>query len=195
MTADKSVFHEIAFEGHFERCHGLVLGLFLGSGSSGRLFFAHEEGVTESFGERLRAAVGLHAPICHVIADTPIRELYERFADALAAHGVRLAEARVVRGAKFSFAFRAFGARHTAEFRALMAALPPGLDVQGGEPRERIDPQAAGVEAYTPAHAYESEADGIISGRVDLVIEARRRLGALPLVQAERIDLELEAKA
>jgi hypothetical protein len=49
-----------------------------------------------------------------------------------------------------------------------------------------------GVEVYAPAHAYEAEADGCVSGPVDLVIEARRRFAGQALVKTERIELELE---
>lgn len=191
-AAGEPKFFEIAVEGHFERTHGLVLGLFLGSGAKGRIYFGHEESITASFGERLRAAVGWHAPICHVIADSVVRDLLERSATALAAHETRIAEIHPVRSAAFEFAFRAYAPRYTADFKALVAALPKGLKLEGTDPEEHLDVKAVGVEIYAPAHAYEAEADGRVSGPVDLVIEARRRFAAHPLVKAERIELELE---
>jgi hypothetical protein len=188
---DEPTFHEIAAEGPIERSHGLLLGVLLGSGVTGQLYFADEEGIAGSLGERLLAAVGLHAPICHAVADTALRDLFRRFAEPLALHGLRVAQVRAVRDARFKFGFRAYTPKHTADFRALIAGLPKGIELDVGETRERLDPDAAGVEAYTAAHAYESAAEGAISGRVDLVIAARRHLSTQQLVQPGHIELDL----
>lgn len=185
-------FHQVVVEGHFERCHGLLLGIFLGAGGHGRLYFSHEKGVRASFGERLREVVGLHAPVCHAVVDDAVRELFERHAKDLEAHDVRLAETRRIRGARFRFEYRAYAPRYSEEIRALLRGLPDGVVLEGGSPRERVDATSAGLEAYAPAHHYEAEGEGSVSGRVDLVIEAHQRLGAHPLVNVERIALDLD---
>jgi hypothetical protein len=184
-------FHEVVVEGHFERSHGMILGLFLGAQVEGRLFFSHEEGVHASFGERLREAVGLHAPVCHAVVDDPVRDLLQRRAHELALHGVRIAEMRPIRGSRFEFSYRAYAPRYAQEIRDVIAGLPPGVELTGEAPRERVDPAAVGVEAYAPVHHYEFEGEGAVHGRIDAVIEARRRLAGHPLVKVERIDLEL----
>jgi hypothetical protein len=184
-------FHEVVVEGSFERSHGVLLGLHLGSGEPGRMFFSHEDGVRASFGERLREAVGLHAPICHLVVDEPARELLARHAAALAERGVRIAQAKPIRGARFAFSYHAYAPQYARQIRDLLEGLPVEVKREGGEPRERIDETARGAEAYAPAHEYECTGDGMISGRIDLVIEARRGLAGHPLVKAERIQLEL----
>ena len=184
-------FHEIVVEGHFERSHGMLLGLLIGARVKGSLFFSHEEGVRASFGERIREAVGLHAPVCHAVVDDPVRELLQGHTEALAEHGMRLAEVHSVRSSHFEFSYKAFAPRYAQEIRDLLSGMPKGAVLEGDPPRERVDKSAKGVEAYAPVHDYEFEGEGIIRGRVDLVIEARRRLAAHPLVQVERIELEL----
>lgn len=191
MPESNPAFHEVVVEGPFERSQGLLLGLALGSGVAGRLYFSHEEGIRATFGERLREALGLHAPICHVVVDEPVRDLLERLRGDLGAHGVRIAEVRAVRSARFTFSYHAYAPRDTKQIMTLLAELPLGIAREGGAPRERVDEAGQGIEAYTPVHQYEGEGAGTLSGRVDLVIEARRRLGAHPLVKVDRIELEL----
>ncbi|MFN8177293.1 MAG: hypothetical protein U0167_05165 [bacterium] len=192
MTSVPSdAFYEVAVEGHFERSHGLLLGLVLGAGVSGKLYFSHEEGIRATIGERLREMVGLHAPICHAVVDEAVRALFERRKADLAAHDVRLAEVRAIRSSRFAFHYRAYAPRYTQEIQALLSALPEGVTREGGEPRERVDETSVGIEAYAPAHHYECDGAGTVGGRVDLVIDARRRLAGHPLVKVERIELEL----
>jgi len=184
-------FHEVVVEGHFERSHGLILGLFLGARIPGRLFFSHEEGVRATFGERLREAVGLHAPMCHAVVDDGVRDLLDRHRDEIEGHGIRVADVKAIRSSRFEFSYRAYAPRYAQEIRDLLAGLPPGVKIEGDPPRERVDQEASGVEAYSPVHHYEFEGEGAIRGRVDLVIESRRRLAEHPLVRVERIELEL----
>ena len=49
-SAGEGKFYEVVVEGHFERSHGLLLGMFLGAEVQGKLYFSHEEGVHASFG-------------------------------------------------------------------------------------------------------------------------------------------------
>lgn len=192
MTPAETRFHEVVVEGHFERSHGMLLGLFVGSGVKGQLYFSHEEGVRASFGERIREAVGLHAPVCHAVVDGAVRDVLERHADALAAHGMRLAEVHAVRSARFQFSYKAFAPRYAKEIRDLLAGLPAGVALHGEGPTEHLDKSATGMEAYAPVHDYEFTGEGSLDGRVDLVITARAKFAAHPLMHVERIELELE---
>jgi hypothetical protein len=166
--------------------------MFLGSELRGKLYFSHEDGVQASFGERLREVVGLHAPVCHAVVDDTVRALFERHTQDFAAHDVRLASVRAIRSSRFEFSYRAYAPRYAEEIRALLAGRPEGVTLEGGEPREHVDQAGVGLEAYTPAHQYEAEGAGAISGRIDLVIETHHRLTSHPLVKVERIGLDLE---
>ena len=187
------VFHEVVIEGHFERSHGLLLGLVMGARARGHLYFSHEEGVRATFGERLREAVGFHAPVCHVLVDKTMSDLLGRHAKRIAAEsGVHIRQKKRVKSAGFEFSYRAYAPRYAQEIRDLIAGLPPGVQLAGEPPREHVDQTAAGVEVYAPVHHYEFEGEGEIRGRIDLVIAARRRLKEHPLVRVERIELQLD---
>ncbi len=188
----RPTFHEVVLEGHPEVCRGLLTGLLIGADIPDGVFFSEEEGVVrQSFGEKLKEIVGLHAAVCHVIVAGPVRKLLERHKKRLAAEGVRVASQKRIRSGRFEFRYHAYARRYGEEIRALLRTLPPGLKVEGGKGEETIDKSAVGVEAYTPAHDYEIKGEGAVSGRIDSLIRARRALDEHPLVSVEPIELDL----
>jgi hypothetical protein len=188
----RPTFHEIVLEGHPEICRGLLTGLVIGADVPDGVFFSQEAGVAEqSFGERLKEMVGLHAAVCHVIVASPVRKLLERHKKRLAAEGVRVASQKRIRSARFEFRYHAYARRYGDEIRALLRKLPSGLKLEGGKGEEKIDKSAVGVEAYTPVHDYEIKGEGAVSGRIDALIRARRVLEEHPLVTVEEIQLDL----
>lgn len=186
-------FYEVVLEGPPEVSRGFLRGLLLGAGHDGYLDFGLERmGAGGSLGEKLREMIHLHPHECHAVVDVPVRDLLARSAASMEREsGLRLAAQNQIRAARFSFHYQAFAPRYAREIGALLAALPAGLRREGGEPTETLDPDAHGIEAYSPAHEYEAKGEGRIVGRVDLVIEAWRRLDAHPLVQVETVELDL----
>ena len=189
----RPTFYEVVLEGNPERTHGLLTGLLLGSGADGKLYFSHEAGVArDSLGERIARVVGLHAAISHVLVDKPMHDLLSRYAKRIAAgSGVHISQKKRVKAAAFAFSYHAYARKYGLEIQKLLDALPTGLRIADGKPTEKIDESARGVEAYSPAHHYEISAKGTVSGRLDLLIEARAKLGDHPLVVVEPIELEL----
>jgi hypothetical protein len=188
----RPTFHEVVLEGHPEVCRGLLTGLMIGADIADGVFFSWDEGVArQSFGKRLKEIVGLHAAVCHVIAAGPVRKLLERHEKRLAAEGLRVASQKRIRSGRFEFRYHAYARRYGEEIRALLRTLPSGLKLEGGKGEETIDRSAVGVEAYTPVHDYEIKGEGAVSGRIDLLIRARRALKEHPLVDVEEIQLDL----
>lgn len=196
MTADHAasvpVFFEVVIEGGAEAGRGFLCGLLLGAGHAGYLEFPPERPPAgRSLGSRLRGIVGLPPRECRAIVDEAMRDrllaVRERLDDEA---GLRLADEGRVRSARFTFRYQAFARRYGEEIQALLKGLPAGLTVDGDEPLETIDAAAKGIEAYTPAHDYEIAGAGSIGGRVDLVIEAHRRLDEHPLVHVDPLEIE-----
>lgn len=196
MTANNSAsvpdFFEVVLEGMPEAGRGFLCGLLLGAGHAGYLEFPPEQPPAgRSLGDRLRGMVGLSPHECRAIVDQTTRDRLVAVSARLESEaGLRLAGEGRVRAARFPFRYQAFARRYGEEIQALLKELPAGLTVEGGEPVETVDPEAKGLEAYSPAHDYEIRGEGSIGGRVDLVIEARRRLVAHPLVHAGPLEIE-----
>ncbi|MHB8080091.1 MAG: hypothetical protein ACYDIE_12655 [Candidatus Krumholzibacteriia bacterium] len=196
MTADRTAsapdFFEVVLEGVAEAGRGFLCGLLLGSGQPGYLEFPPEQAPPgRTLGNRLRGMVGLSPHECRAIVDQASRDRLVALSSRLESEaGLRLSDEGRVRAARFLFRYQAFARRYGEEIQTLLKGLPAGLTVDGGGPVETVDPEATGLEAYSPAHEYEISGEGSISGRVDLVIEARRRLAEHPLVHAESLEIE-----
>jgi hypothetical protein len=179
-------------EGGAERCKGLLLGLLLGSGSAARILFCEESGITTPLGERFLQAVRLRAVGTHMVTDSEGRRLIRQHAKALDDAGMRIVEDRKIVEGRFRYRFHAFARRYAHEIQELLETLPAELRHEAGERREKVDPRATPTEGYAPVHDYEIEGDGAVHGaRIDLLVEARRKLDDHPLVKAEPIELEV----
>jgi hypothetical protein len=189
--ASRPAFYELLIEGGAERCRGLMLGLVLGSGSGVRLFFSEESGIATPLGERLLHFVRVRAGGSHLVTDSEGRRLIHRHAKGLDDAGMRIVEERRIKEGRFRYRFHAYARRYAQEIQELLETLPRELRHEPGARREKVDPQATATEGYAPVHDYEIEGDGVVRGtRIDLLVEARRKLDDHPLVKAEPIELE-----
>lgn len=190
-AASGAAFHEIVLAVTPDCSGGLIAGLVIGSGADGRAYTGLEDELAKpSLGSRLRELVGLQAAASRVIVDEQIRQLLHRHAQRLEADtGARIIAERQVQSGQFAFSYRVYTRPHAQEIRRMLDSLPAGVQLADHRAEEKVDPGATGVEAYTPAHEYELRGEGRLCGRIDQIIEARRRLAAHPFVHAERIEL------
>jgi hypothetical protein len=96
-----------------------------------------------------------------------------------------------VKGASFRFRFITYGRKYAEEIKELFGRLPEGVTLDEYSPVEKVDDECKGVELYTPCHDYVFQGKGVISGGLDLVIPLRGILDAHPLIEAEKIKLDL----
>jgi hypothetical protein len=180
-------------EGSPKTACGFLAGLMIGSGRKGRIYLCQDEGVAaESLGERLAELVRLHPRDCEFIVDAATSRLLKSKAKQIEqTTGLKLSANRHIRSASLAFRFEAFGRRYGSDIRRLLRRLPAGARLEDYAEDEKVSPEAAGIEAYAPAHDYELRGSGRVVGRVDAVIAARRRLLRQPLLRLEPIQLNL----
>jgi len=98
-----------------------------------------------------------------------------------------------VRSAAFEFRYELFDREQAALVRRIFAEPPEGIEVSPDyAPTEHSDPQAAGVEAYAPVHAYVCRAHGTVSGPVRGVLEVHTRCRQHERIQTTPILLRLD---
>lgn len=185
-------FYEVLLEGSPKVASGFLAGLALGAGIEAQVYYCHEDaiGEEEGLGERLAELLARQPRDCRVVVDGGLRELLRRLGARLGRQtGLELASIRRVRSAELPFRYEAFARRYAEQIERKLGELPAGVKVLDHERQESVDPEAAGLEAYSPAHDYEIKGQGRIVGRVDLVVEARRALAEHPLIKVDRIAL------
>ena len=131
-------------------------------------------------------------PVCCVLVET------ELASELLAAmqpwpDELRLRSRQRVRGAAFDFRYEVFARDEAAAIRSIFTQLPDGVQVSPDfAPEEHSDPSAAGVEAYAPAHAFDSRAHGTVSGALRCVLEVRTRCQQHERIRTGPVQLELD---
>jgi hypothetical protein len=98
-----------------------------------------------------------------------------------------------ITAARLPFAAKAFSAEAAAALKAtLLAGLPPGVAVDGLVEEEERDPEAHGVELYTPEHEFTYRVEATFSGAMPGILEMRRRLGDVPFAKVHPLEVETE---
>ena len=191
--AAKKSFYEVIFGGKPKVVRSYIAGLVAGSGHDATVYYSFEDGVFhEGKIERLSELLHVRALDCHVIVDSQTSSLLKKQAKKLPAEtGLEITANKHVRSASLEFTFEAFAKRYDDEIVAFFKNLPSGLRMDGYQRTVKLDPSAEGVESYASAHHYEASGSGTVIGRVDLVIELRRKLHQFPLIKLEEINLKL----
>lgn len=188
-----SSFYELVISGPEDLAHGFLTGLVMTADHDPLIIHGPDEDIPgPSFREKVKAVLHVHPHECHVVVDGATRALVKRYAKRMFAEtGLQLTADHKVRRARFDFRYQAFAARYGREIDALLKRLPKGLKLVNHDRKESRDPSAKGVEAYAATHDYELKGSGGITGRFDLVLEARRTLDTHPLVDVDDLILEL----
>ncbi len=191
-TTAKKSFYEVVFVGKPKVVRAYLAGLTTGSGEDASIFFSFQDGVFhEGKAERLSELLHVRALDCHVIVDSGISGRLKKAAKKLPLEtGLTIDSNKHIKSASLNFKFEAFAKRYNDEIVEFFRNLPAGLRLDGYSHEVKLDPAAKGVEAYAAAHDYEAKGNGIVIGRIDLLIELKRKLQNFPLVQSEEIELK-----
>lgn len=189
-------FIEVVFEGHYNTVRGYVEGLQDGMGTSHKVFFSSESGIAaETFSELIKEWVSLGHKLHHVVME---EVLYTILEDVLSKKGKdtsmnsgSIKSSKIIRQASFTFRFDAYARKYAEEIKELLGSLPEGVSLQQYKPEEKINHDAEGVELYTPAHDYIFHGKGAIVGPVEQVVSFRKLLDDYPLIEAEKVFLDL----
>jgi hypothetical protein len=185
-------YFEVVVEGHHELIRGFALGFLAAKGIEGGAAFAREHHMKGSgkLHQLMRIVSAAEDQTRIIISEEigrALREAYEKRQSELA---VKVVSIRQVTGARFNFRFKTSSKEFGEKLKVTFANLPPGVQIGGYKPEEVIRPEAEGVEAYAPLHAYEIEASGEVFGPAKEVIDFYDRIEHNELIELEEIQLE-----
>lgn len=192
MSTESGRDIEVIVQGREGYLLGFVRGLLIGERSQWWPVFNHEFGIqNETLAETLKEWVGLSDPLTRfIVPEAALPVLRRALADPRSV-GLTLREARPILSASFEFTVAVYNAELGRKVREIFTKVPPGVVVAGLSLVEEEDPDATGVELYSPAHDYELKGKGTVSGSfrdVLYVHEQARREGQ---ISESRLALEL----
>jgi len=108
---------------------------------------------------------------------------------------LRLIADQSLREAILPYQFRVFSREVAGTVRRLLAELPAGVRREGAHEKERVEPDASGIEAYAPEPEYVLAGSGSLIGGWSEILAMRERLAAVELIKPGPIRLVLGAAA
>jgi hypothetical protein len=186
-------FYEVVFQGKPKVVRAFLTGLTMGAGGDATIYYSFLDGVHhEGKAEKLAELVHIRSTDCHVIVDSATSKLLKKLARRLQAEtGLEIASHRRVKSASLKFWYTTYGPKYDEQILAEVKNLPQGLKLADFQHDVEVDPKAKGVEAYAVAHHFEAKGSGTITGRVDMLIELKKKMADYPLIQSEDVKLEL----
>lgn len=104
---------------------------------------------------------------------------------------IRLERVREIASGCFSFEAEAYSPEVAARIkRVLHGPLPPEVVLETSDEKEREDPEAKGVELYSPVHDFVYRCRGSFSGPPPGIFEIHRTLQGMDFVHPEKLELE-----
>ena len=192
-SRSKQSFYEVVFMGKPKVVRAFMKGFVMGTLDDATVIYSYNSGVYhEGKTEKLAEMVGIRGTNCHVIVDAATSALIKKRTKRIAREtGLEITSHRNIRSASMSFKFHAYAPRYNQEIVEMVKKLPAGLRVDGFKHEVKLDPKAKGIEAYSVAHHYEACGEATVIGRIDLLVELKKKFADFPLIQSEDIVLKL----
>ena len=186
-------FYEVVFTGKPKVVRAFMKGFVMGNLEDATVIYSFDSGFChEGKVEKMAELVGIRGTDCHIIVDAATSALLKKWTKLIAREtGLQINSHRSIRSASMAFKFQAFAPRYNQEIVDMVKNLPTGVRVEGFHHDVRLDPKAKGMEAYSAVHHYEACGEATIVGRVDLLVELKKKFGDYPLIKSEDIQLKL----
>lgn len=187
-------YQEIVVKGPTLLVKGFASGWLVAKGlDTGAVIFAEERGIeveslTEQMLEWLRLQSLSHLLAPHLFAG----ELSAAFKAAAESLKLAVVEEKTVKSATFRFSYKAFTEKLATEIETAIHSMPDRVTLSPGyQPVIKSDPNAKGVELYSPTHAYEASAAGELTGDLPAILAMHDRLKKFDMVTADPVRLSL----
>lgn len=166
MSGEGSRDVEVVVQGKEDYVRGFVRGLLIGENSHWWPVFHREFGIEdETLAETLKEWVGLADPLTRFIVPEEALDRVRKALDDPRSIGLAFRTARPILSGSFDFSVAVFSAELGAKVQDIFGKVPPSVQVTGWSPQEEENPDATGVELYSPAHDYELKGEGSVTGR------------------------------
>ncbi len=191
--AAKKSFYEVVFRGKPKVVRAFMKGFVMGIHDAAVVIYSYNSGIFhEGKVEKLAEMVGIRGTDCHLVVDSDTSSLLKKRTKRIVAEtGLEITSHRHIRSASMYFKFQAFAPQYNEEIVNLVKKLPTGLRLDGFKHNVKLNPKAKGIEAYSVAHHYEACGEATVVGRIDLLVDLKKKFAEFPLIQSEDIVLKL----
>jgi hypothetical protein len=186
-------WYKVVIQGKDEEVRAFVEGLIVGADAYGEIFFLEDLDMEHhQFLEILKRWAHLEKPIAPILVTASLKDLIVGgISDEAQDLRLKVVSVRQVLHARFEFHAECFSRIHAEKIRAIFCHPPEGVELaQGSAFEERVDPDAAGTEMYSPVHEYELKCGGQLYGDPKKVIELYQEAVKEPLIKLKPVRFD-----
>lgn len=180
-----ATYHEIIIKGDDNVVDGYLKGFLAGRGVKSGFYFSKDWPFRLG---HIREIIKYRGPVVHVICSGSLRATITSAVDKSDLE-IEVETTRKIDSLSFGFNFMAANREVAASIKRTLGRLPAGVKLEDYAPEESVDPDAKGVEAYSPVHDYEFKGEGKARGDVDGVLALYRKLTENRAFRVEEINI------
>lgn len=180
-----ATYHEIIIKGDDNVVDGYLKGFLAGRGVKAGCYFSKDWPFRLG---HVREIIKYRGPVVHVICSGSLRATITSAINNSDLE-IEVEKTRKIGSLAFGFNFTTANRGVATKIKRTLSRLPDGVKLEGYEPVESVDPDAKGVEAYSPVHEYEFKGEASARGDVDGVLKLYRKLTENRAFRVEEIDI------
>jgi hypothetical protein len=165
--------------------------------------FMKSKGITDGidFGEdhpldlgHLKEMIKYHGDVLHLVVEAKLRASVDAaIKQSPEDLDIEIVESRRIHRAYFHFKFETANRDVGKRIKRLLDKLPEGVSLTDYEPEEIVDPDAKGVEVYSPVHEYTFKGKGVIEGEPGSVRDVLEKMIDDEFVDCDDIVMHFSA--
>ncbi len=182
-----TTYHELIVKGDREVLDGFLEGFMAAKNIKSGIILASEHPIET---HHLKEILTFHGDYIHVIVAGRHRKSLISAIKRTPDIECDIVSDKVVKNAYFEFKFETFNRDVASELKKALGKLPTGLQLINYDREEKVDPEAKGIEFYSPLHDYSFSGEGTIRGDVEKLLAFRERLCEHVFIEAKEIELK-----
>jgi len=179
-------YYELVIKGNGKLLRGFIRGYQIAKNIKTGLILCNDYPINTHHLKHVLTFRGGHV---HLVCKARIRQNFLAAIEKAADLEFEILADNEIHEASFQFEFETFNKEVASGIKRVLRRLPAGLEFDSYTPEETLDPDAKGVEIYSPVHDYIFKGKGKIRGDLQKLCTFHTKLAGHEFFEVENILL------
>jgi hypothetical protein len=179
-------YHELVIKGNGKLLRGFIRGYQIAKNINKGLLLCKNYPINTHHLKHILTFRGDHV---HLVCKAQVRQGFLAAVEKASDLEFEVLADQEVYTASFEFEFETFNKEVASGIKRLLRRPPAGLELKDYTPEETTDPDAEGVEIYTPVHDYTFKGKGKVAGDVEKLCAFHTKFAEHEFFEVEDIRL------
>lgn len=181
-------YHELVVKGGGRLLRGFVRGYQVAKNIKKGLIVCKDYPVNTHHLKHILTFQGGHL---HLICSARVRPGFISAVEKASDLGFELLSDNEIHKASFEFKFETFNEKVASDIKRVLRTLPADVKIENFEREETTDPEAEGVEIYSPVHDFTFKGNGTVEGDIEKLCAFHTKLDEHEFFEVENIELSI----